>query len=135
LTPRTAPLPAVLRGRPAACFPANYPCAVSRHRRDSPEPQEVSVYTSDLAPALPADEPMSVAEVRGRGVRGVAAVTLRGFGIRAVGLIVSIALARLLMPADFGVLAFGTTLITVGMFLTNGGLAAQLIRSPVAPPR
>lgn len=89
----------------------------------------------DDAPTLPEAGSLSVAELRDRSVRGVAAVVLRGVGVRSVGLVVSIVLARLLMPRDFGVLAFGTTFLVVGTFLTDGGLGAQLVRSPEPPTR
>lgn len=63
------------------------------------------------------------------------AVALRGLTVRALGLLGSVILARLLLPSDFGLLAFGFTIVAVGSFLTDAGLAAGLIRSPSPPTR
>lgn len=76
-----------------------------------------------------------MASIRGRSLRGARVIALRGVGVRAVGLLGSIVLARLLLPSDFGVLAFGFTLVAVGSFLTDAGLAAGLVRSAAAPTR
>lgn len=77
----------------------------------------------------------SAAEFRDRSVRGVAAVALRGAAVRAVGLVVNIVLARLLLPSEFGLLAFGLTLLVVGTLLTDAGVGANLIRTTTPPTR
>jgi O-antigen/teichoic acid export membrane protein len=41
--------------------------------------------------------------------------------------------ARLLTPYDFGLVAIGTTLVTFGMFLSDGGVGTALIRRPEPP--
>lgn len=77
----------------------------------------------------------TVASIRRQSVRGVTAVLLRGIGVRSLGLLGTIVLARLLLPSDFGLLAFGLTLTAVGGFLTDAGLAAGFIRGPRPPTR
>jgi O-antigen/teichoic acid export membrane protein len=42
-------------------------------------------------------------------------------------------LARLLVPADFGLIAFGLTLVTLVTFVADGGIGAALIRRREAP--
>ncbi len=100
-----------------------------------PDGQTQATTEAALPSAALADTAMSAGEVRGRSMRGVAAVAVRGLGVRLAGLATSVVLARLLVPADFGVLAFGSTLILVGGFLTDAGLAAQLVRGSTAPTR
>lgn len=79
------------------------------------------------------DEDLSADEIRGRVTAGVAAVGLRALGVRAVGLLTNVVLARLLLPRDFGVLAFGQTLVMFGSLLTDVGMGAGLIRQAKAP--
>jgi len=52
-----------------------------------------------------------------------------------VGLVVNIVLARLLLPSEFGLLAFGLTLLVVGTLLTDAGVGANLIRTTTPPTR
>ncbi len=85
--------------------------------------------------AAPAHAAETVAGIRLRSVRGAMAIALRGVGVRALGLVGSVVLARLLLPSDFGVLAFGFTLVAIGAFFTDAGLAAGLIRNATAPTR
>ena len=67
-------------------------------------------------------------EIRDLAVKGVAALGLRTLIIRLMGLAVNLVLARLLTPHDFGLAAFGLTVVSVGAFLTDGGLGATLLR-------
>ena len=62
-------------------------------------------------------------------------VTVRSVVVRGLGLAGSLVLARLLVPEDFGVLAFGQTLITFGSFFADAGIAAGLIRRNRAATR
>jgi len=55
--------------------------------------------------------------------------------IRGLGLGTNIVLARLLVPADFGVVALGSSLLTTGIFLSDIGLGAPLIRRFEPPER
>jgi O-antigen/teichoic acid export membrane protein len=53
----------------------------------------------------------------------------------AVGFAGNIALARLLVPHDFGVFAIGATVLLLVGALSDGGLAAGLLRRPEPPSR
>lgn len=78
---------------------------------------------------------MASAEVRDRAVGGAAVLGARGAVVLAVGLVANVALARLLAPRDFGVVALGSVLLVVGTYLTDAGLGATLIRREAAPRR
>lgn len=81
------------------------------------------------------EQPLLSDEVKARAVAGVAHVGLRGIAIRLVGLVGGIVLARLLVPEDFGVVAFGLTLVNGLGFLSHEGLGVGFIRRPTAPQR
>ena len=76
---------------------------------------------------------LSGADIRGKAASGVLLLSLRTFAIRGLGLLGNLVLARLLSPRDFGVLAFGLTLILFGQFFADAGIAAGLIRRNQAP--
>ena len=71
---------------------------------------------------------LGVREVRRRAATGAALVGLRTALIQFVGLAGSVVIARLLVPRDLGIVAFGLTLLTAAQFLSDGGLGATLIR-------
>jgi O-antigen/teichoic acid export membrane protein len=75
------------------------------------------------------------AEIRDRAADGIGLDALRGVANLVFGLGGTIALARLLTPHDFGLVAFGLTVLVFGTFLAHGGLAAALIRRPERPSR
>ena len=77
----------------------------------------------------------SAEEIRRRAVSGTAVDVLRGFGARCVGLVGTLVLARLLTPHDFGLVAFGATIVTFASFLADGGIGAGLIRRVESPER
>jgi O-antigen/teichoic acid export membrane protein len=60
---------------------------------------------------------------------------LRNLLVRAIGFIGTIVLARLLRPADFGLLAFGFAILLLGNYLATAGLGAALVRRPEEPTR
>lgn len=62
-------------------------------------------------------------------------MTLRNVGVRALGLVGTVALARLLEPSEFGLLALGLTVVSVGHLISAGGLGADLIRREGPPTR
>jgi O-antigen/teichoic acid export membrane protein len=72
-------------------------------------------------------------EIRHRAAGGVALLVARGVVIIVLGIGANIALARLLVPRDFGIVALGTVLLTLGSFLSDGGLGAGLIRRREPP--
>lgn len=76
-----------------------------------------------------------VEEIRDRAASGVVSVGLRNLLVRALGLVGNVVLARLLTPADFGVIAFGLTITVLGAALTTGGLGASLVQRETAPTR
>jgi O-antigen/teichoic acid export membrane protein len=86
-------------------------------------------------PTVPAVERLSPSEVRTKAVRGVIAVASREIVLRGFGLAASLVLTRLLTPTDFGVIAFGSTLIAFGTLVANGGFGAQLVQGDTEPTR
>lgn len=82
-----------------------------------------------------AEEVLTSGEIRRKAASGVLFVGLRSFAVRGLGLAGSLVLARLLVPEDFGVLAFGQTLITFGSFFADAGIAAGIIRRKQAATR
>ena len=85
--------------------------------------------------AVTEEEHLSTGEVRGRAVTGAVVYVLRGFGVRFLGLIGLLVLARLLTPRDMGLVAFGLTLTMFANFLTDGGIGTALIRRADPPER
>jgi len=75
-----------------------------------------------------AQEPRTAGQVRSRAVASAAVVAARGIAVRALGLIGNIVIARLLVPEEFGTAAFGLAFVTFAKYLSEGGLAAGLIR-------
>lgn len=78
---------------------------------------------------------MSAGEVRERALGGAVIVLVRNILVRLVTLGGTLVLARLLTPHDFGVVAIGMTLLTVGGTVAEAGMGAALIRRPEAPDR
>jgi O-antigen/teichoic acid export membrane protein len=72
--------------------------------------------------------PDSPASIRERGAAGAVLLTIRAAGAQAVAFVGTLALAHLLSPTALGVVAFGTTVVTIGNFFADGGLGAALIR-------
>jgi O-antigen/teichoic acid export membrane protein len=88
------------------------------------------------APAGPGelvDDLLSVGEVRRRATAGAFLLSLRGLGIRLIALAANLVIARLLAPADVGLVAIGATLVTFGDFIATAGMGASLIRHPRPP--
>jgi O-antigen/teichoic acid export membrane protein len=85
----------------------------------------------DAAEAIPDTAPlMERDEITSRAARGAVSVMARGFGVRAIGMLGNLLLARMLLPADFGMISLGNTFIAFGAFLASGGLGATLVRQP-----
>jgi len=80
-------------------------------------------------------ERLALDDVRGRAASGAALLGARGALIYALGIVANLALARLLVPRDFGLVALGTVLVVLGTYLAIGGLGAALIRRESAPTR
>jgi O-antigen/teichoic acid export membrane protein len=77
----------------------------------------------------------SVEQLRHSAVRGVVALVSRNVAVRFIGLLGSIALARLLTPSDFGTIALGLTVAQIGVAFVSGGVTSSLARAPEAPDR
>jgi O-antigen/teichoic acid export membrane protein len=67
-------------------------------------------------------------EVKGRATAGAVLIGVRAATTQTLSFVGNVILARLLVPDDFGAVAFGATLITVAGFLSDGGLGVALIR-------
>ena len=86
-------------------------------------------------PSSATDDHLSAPEVRQRAVIGAVVDALRGIGIRVVGLLGTAVTARLLTPYDFGLVAFGATILVFGSYLSDGGVGTALIRRAEPPDR
>src|SRR5829696_1281824 len=75
-----------------------------------------------------APRPESPASIRDRGAVGAVLLTIRAAGAQVVAFVGTLVLAHLLSPTALGMVAFGTTVITIGNFFSDGGLGAALIR-------
>ena len=78
---------------------------------------------------------LTSAEVKTRAARGVALLLGRGIAFQIVGFLGNLVLARLLVPADFGLVALGLTIVNVGRFLAVGGLGYALVGRAEPPTR
>ena len=74
-------------------------------------------------------------DVRRRAKSGAALLVGRGVVLRGLGFVGSIVLARLLTPADFGVVAIGGAMVVFISLVSDGGLGAALIRGDHDPSR
>ncbi|HEV2815280.1 MAG TPA: oligosaccharide flippase family protein [Solirubrobacteraceae bacterium] len=72
-------------------------------------------------------------DLKARAATAVGVLGRRAVVVLAVGIVANTLLARLLTPADFGLVALGGALVTAGSFLAIGGLAPQLIVRDRAP--
>ncbi len=81
----------------------------------------------------PPAEAESPTAIRERGAIGAALLTVRAAAAQVVAFLGTLVLAHLLLPSAFGVVAFGTTVVTIGNFFADGGLGAALVRKPTDP--
>ncbi len=82
-----------------------------------------------------AEPALSGADVRQRAIKGAAVLVSRGALIKLIGFGGNVVLARLLVPRDFGLVAFGATIMFMTNFIGDGGMAAALLRREQAPTR
>jgi O-antigen/teichoic acid export membrane protein len=80
-----------------------------------------------------AERDLSADEIRQRAIHGVALIGLRGMAIRLLGFAGNIVLARLLVPEDFGILAFGQSFVVLAGFVMDAGVGAALLRRAEPP--
>jgi O-antigen/teichoic acid export membrane protein len=81
----------------------------------------------------PQDDLLPRGELRRRVSSGVFFVGAWGAINLVIGFGGNIVLARLLVPADFGLVAIGATLMMFATTLSDGGLGSGLIRRPESP--
>lgn len=70
-----------------------------------------------------------------RAVAGAALIAVRGVLLLAFATVANAVLARELSPREFGLVAFGMTVMTFAAAFSDGGLGAALIRSSVPVER
>src|SRR3954453_2563635 len=81
------------------------------------------------------EEELTSWDIRQRAFSGMTAIAFRGVLVRVFAFAANVVLARLLAPADFGVVALGLTVVAFGSFVGNAGLGAALIKRTEAPTR
>lgn len=74
-------------------------------------------------------------EIRRRALAGAAIVGIRGAAIHLLAFAGNVALARLLVPAEFGTIALGLAVLKFASLLSDGGLGAGLVRRAEHPTR
>jgi PST family polysaccharide transporter len=80
-------------------------------------------------------DPLAPEDVKRRAATGAAVLGLRGVVILLFGLGGNLALAALLAPSEFGLLALGNVLVFIGRSLSEGGLVAGFIARAAPPDR
>lgn len=79
------------------------------------------------------EPPDTTAELRAKAVRGGATLLARGVGVRLVGVVGTLVLARLISPHSLGLAALGATALVVGALLADGGVGVGLLRRAEPP--
>jgi O-antigen/teichoic acid export membrane protein len=77
--------------------------------------------------------PDGASQIRRKALSAVALVAGRNIIIKIAALLGNVAFARLLSPSDFGMVAFGLTVLLFVQLLSDGGLGVGLIRRPEEP--
>lgn len=101
---------------------------------DRPEPDEVEVEAIAID-AAGLQERLTVEQIKGRAVSSTATLGVRSVLIFGLGLVGNLVLARLLVPRDFGLVALGTTLITVVRLVSDTGIGTALVGRREPPDR
>ena len=76
---------------------------------------------------------LGAVDIRERASTGIFIIGVRSLLILFLGLGGNIALARLVVPGDFGLVAVGLTMVSLGRLLADGGIGAGLIRRAETP--
>jgi O-antigen/teichoic acid export membrane protein len=98
-----------------------------------PEPTVSGDRDQNDPESLPDAHKGSASELRSKALSAVALVAGRNVIIKITALLGNIAFARLLSPTDFGIVAFGLTILVFVQLLSDGGLGVGLIRRPEEP--
>ena len=123
-----------------------YPEQVGQGRTRPPSPDGSEQRTEDAdrpgtgrgdstPPASGEAEGLSRSELKRRAGAGVFVVGSWGLIRLAVQFGGNLALARLLTPRDFGIVAIGLTVLLIGRSISDGGMASALIRASDEPTR
>jgi O-antigen/teichoic acid export membrane protein len=75
----------------------------------------------------------TISELRSKALSAVALVAGRNIIVKLAALVGNVAFARLLSPTNFGIVAFGMTILVFVQLLSDGGLGVGLIRRPEEP--
>src|SRR5690606_29896049 len=76
-----------------------------------------------------ADKLGMIGTLRHKAISGIIWTFSQQFGTQFINFIIQIILARILMPADFGVIAILTVFIAIGSSMMDSGLTLSLIRT------
>ncbi|HSS05099.1 MAG TPA: oligosaccharide flippase family protein [Solirubrobacterales bacterium] len=88
---------------------------------------------SSISPGEQIGGDSSLEDIRSRAMAGALKLGVRNVLVRGVGLVGTVVLARLLKPADFGLVALGLSIQLLGNVISSGGLGAELIRREKPP--
>ena len=69
-----------------------------------------------------------MSELRQKAFKGVIWASLEKFGLQIVSFVVSMVLARLLTPEDYGTVALMSIFMTIASLMVSGGFGAALIQ-------
>ena len=69
--------------------------------------------------------------LRKKALSGLVWTFAQQFSVQGISFVVSIVLARILLPAEFGIIGMITVFVAVGNSLADSGLTQSLIRSKV----
>ena len=75
-----------------------------------------------------------MSNLKDSAISGVFWITAERFGIQFVNFLVSVILARLLLPKDFGIVGIVMVFISIAQVLIEGGMANSLIRTKDPKP-
>lgn len=89
---------------------------------------EQAADASGIAQTLGADDEMSAHDVRRLAVKGIGAVLVRTFSLRAMTFAGNIILARILDPKSFGLFAIVNFIVLISAFLADMGMGAALVQ-------
>ena len=106
------------------------PAPIRRHRRLRDRHHQTE---SEGSGSLTDDSAISHGELKQRATAGVFIVATRGVLIMILGLIGNVVVARILVPSSFGVVAIGMSVVFFSQLISDGGLAAGLIRRAEPP--
>jgi PST family polysaccharide transporter len=104
---------------------------------DSATVQAIAVETLPYATAesVPPFDPIDPATVRHKAVAGVKALGARTLFNLVLRFFSSMVMARLLLPRDYGTFAVASWIATVGLFLSDVGLAGALVHQQAKPTK